>query len=82
MFYLLAIQQVHLNTKGEPRNPVFRAYYERKISEGKTKIQSLLCIMRRLVNIIYSMMKNQTEYRIPMDSKVEVLEDKLELKAS
>jgi len=28
------------------------------------------------------MMKNQTEYRIPMDSKVEVLEDKQELKAS
>ena len=82
VFYLLAIQQICMSTKGDPRNPVFRAYYERKIAEGKTKIQSLLCIMRRLVNIIYSMMKNQTEYRIPMDSKVEVLEEKQELKAS
>jgi hypothetical protein len=82
VLYLLAIQQVHLNDKGNARNPVFRAYYERKISEGKTKIQSLLCIMRRLVNIIYSMMKNQTEYRIPMDSKVKRLEDKQQLVAS
>ena len=33
-----------------------------KISEGKTKSQALVCVMRRLVNIIYGMMKNKTEY--------------------
>ena len=31
-------------------------------SEGKTKIQALVCVMRRLNNIIYGMMKNKTEY--------------------
>lgn len=48
-----------------PRNPVFLEYYKRKISERKSKIQSLLCVMRKLVNIIYGMMKNKTEYVIP-----------------
>ena len=65
VLYLLAMQQVHLNTKGQARNPLLRAYFESKVSEGKTKIQALLCIMRRLVNIIYSMMKNKTAYRMP-----------------
>jgi len=35
----------------------------RKLADGKTKKQALICVMRRLVNIIYSMMKNKTEYR-------------------
>ncbi|MDF2474280.1 MAG: transposase [Anaerocolumna sp.] len=48
-----------------PRNPVFYEYYLRKISEGKTKMQALTCIMRRLVNIVYGMLKNHTEYRMP-----------------
>lgn len=65
VLYLLAMQQVHVNTKGQARNPLLRAYFESKVSSGKTKIQALLCIMRRLVTIIYSMMKNQTAYRMP-----------------
>jgi hypothetical protein len=38
---------------GRPRNPVFHDYYQRKITEGKTKKQALVCVMRRLVNIVY-----------------------------
>ncbi|AOT68317.1 hypothetical protein [Geosporobacter ferrireducens] len=30
--------------------------------EGKIQHQAITCIMRRLVNIIYGMMKNKTEY--------------------
>lgn len=62
VFYFLAVQQVQLSRKGTPRNPVFLEYYKKKISEGKTKIQALVCVMRRLNNIIYGMMKNKTEY--------------------
>ena len=66
IFYFLAVQQVQtVKGTGVPRNPVFYEYYQRKISEGKTKGQALICIMRRLVNIIYSMMKNKTEYAKP-----------------
>ncbi|EPY2282780.1 IS110 family transposase [Clostridium sporogenes] len=64
--YFLAIQQIQVSKKGLPRNATFLAYYERKVSEGKTKVQALLCVMRRLSNIIYGMMKNNTEYRIPI----------------
>ena len=38
----------------------------RKISEGKAKSQALFCVIRRLVNIIYGMMENKTEYREPV----------------
>ena len=34
--YFLAIQMVQLSSKGTPRNPVVRAYYEKRKAEGKT----------------------------------------------
>jgi transposase len=46
-------------------NPVFNRYYMKKVSEGKTKKQALKCVQRRLINIIYSMLKNNTEYINP-----------------
>lgn len=70
VFYFLAVQQIQVSKKGTPRNPVFLEYYKRKVSEGKTKIQALVCVMRRLNNIIYGMMKNKTEYILP-DMEVE-----------
>ena len=63
--YLLAMQQICVSSKGMPRNPVFLAYFEHKVSEGKTKIQALLCIMRRLVTIIFGMMKYKSVYQLP-----------------
>lgn len=47
------------------RNPVMRAYYERKIEEGKSKGQALVCVMKVLIRIIYGMMKNKTAYQQP-----------------
>lgn len=70
VFYFLAVQQIQVSKKGTPRNQVFLEYYKRKVSEGKTKIQALVCVMRRLNNIIYGMMKNKTEYILP-DMEVE-----------
>jgi len=65
VLYLLAMQQIQVNKEGTARNPLLRAYFECKVSQGKTKIQALICIMRRLVSIIYRMMKNQTPYQMP-----------------
>jgi len=31
VLYLLAMQQVHVNTKGQARNPLLRAYFESKV---------------------------------------------------
>lgn len=66
IFYIMAIQQIQVaKGSGLPRNPVFLAYYKRKLAENKTKVQALVCIMRRLVNIVYGMLKNKTEYILP-----------------
>ena len=46
-------------------NSFFYDYYTKKIAEGKTKKQSLKCVQRRLVNIVFAMMKNGTEYINP-----------------
>ena len=62
LFYFLAVTMVAVSTNGKPYCPIFRAYFLRKISEGKTKSQALVCIMRRLVNIVYGMIKNKTKY--------------------
>ena len=64
--YFLAIQMVQVSSKGTPRNPVVRAYYEKRKAEGKTSQQALICISRRLISIIYGMLKNGTEYRVPV----------------
>ena len=64
--YFLAIQMVQVSSKGTPRNPVVRAYYEKRKAEGKTSQQALICISRRLISIIYGMLKHGTEYRMPV----------------
>ncbi|MDR1548569.1 MAG: IS110 family transposase [Hungatella sp.] len=66
LFYFLAVTMVSVPRNGTPNHPVFHSYYMQKIGEGKTKSQALVCIMRRLVNIVYGMMKNKTEYREPV----------------
>jgi len=61
----LAVRQIQTaRTSKKPLNPLFYAYYEKKLSEGKKKKQVIICIMRKLVNVIYSMMRNKTEYRL------------------
>ena len=63
--YFLAIQMIQVSSKGTPRHPTFRAYYEKRKAEGKTSQQALICISRRLISIIYGMLKSGTEYRMP-----------------
>ena len=74
LFYNLAVQQVQVAKRSKlPRNPVFHAYYQKKLKEGKTKGQALVCIMRRLVNIVYGMMKCKTAYELPVVEEKEVV---------
>ncbi|KRF27645.1 IS110 family transposase [Paenibacillus sp. Soil787] len=63
LFFQLACRQLALTRRHhEPRNPMFLDYFHKKQSEGKTKGQAIVCVMRKLVNIVYKMMKNKTEY--------------------
>ncbi|MBP3459525.1 MAG: IS110 family transposase [Lachnospiraceae bacterium] len=68
--YFLAIQMIQLSSKGLPRNPAFYAYYQRQLARGKTKPQALILISRRLISIIYGMLKNKTEYQMPEVQKI------------
>lgn len=77
VLYFLAIQQIYVDKKGKACNPEMRTYFEYKTSSGKTKIQALICIMRRLIRIIYAMMKYKTAYKMP-----EIKEDFEEKKIS
>ena len=49
-----------------------------KISEGKTKKQALKCVQRRLVNIVFRVIKHNVPYVNPPVEKVsaEALKDK------
>ena len=63
--YYIALTQIGKYRNGKPKNIKAREYYLRKIAEGKSKKEALTCLMRRLCDIIYAMMKNKTEYRKP-----------------
>jgi len=57
-FHRMALAQI--SRMGNDRA---RAYFKRKISEGKSKSQALVCLRRQMVNIIWMMLKHKTVYR-------------------
>lgn len=59
-FYRSALCQI-----SKSGNDVAKEYVKKKISEGKTKQQALVCLRRQIVNIVWNMMKKKEEYRIP-----------------
>jgi len=62
-FHGIAARNMNGGRNGKtPINPVFYDYYQKKLKDGKTSHQAIICVMRALVNIVYSMMKHQREY--------------------
>ena len=59
-FHRMALSQI-----SRSGNDAARTYFKRKISEGKTKAQALVCLRRQLVNVVWMMFKHKTEYRLP-----------------
>ena len=60
-FHRMALSQI-----SKSGNESARTYFKRKISEGKTKAQALVCLRRQLVNVIWMMLKHKTEYYSPV----------------
>ena len=60
-FHRMALSQI-----SRMGNTAAHAYFKRKVSEGKSKSQALVCLRRQMVNIIWMMMKHKTEYRSPV----------------
>jgi len=66
LFYSLAVRVSYATGPSRKvMNSFFYDYYNRKISEGKTKRQALKCVQRRLVNIIWTMLTHSEEYVNP-----------------
>jgi transposase len=59
-FHRMALSQI-----SRMGNDAAQAYFKKKVSEGKSKSQALVCLRRQMVNIIWMMMKHKTEYVYP-----------------
>lgn len=46
-------------------NPVLRAYYKKKIKEGKKHKDAVVCCARKLCHIIHSVLRNNREFYVP-----------------
>ena len=68
LIYFLAVRCICAGKNKEtPHNAIFIEYFNKKVGEGKTRKQALKCVMRRLINIIYGILKNNTEYYHPFE---------------
>jgi len=56
ILYFISLSQIRIN-------PESRAYYERKIKEGKTHWQAMNALSRQLIKIIFYMLKNKVPYQ-------------------
>lgn len=62
-FHRMALSQI-----SRSGNDLAKKYFKRKVSEGKSKSQALVCLRRQMVNIIWMMLKHKTEYRLPAEA--------------
>ncbi|MGW4759633.1 IS110 family transposase [Streptomyces chartreusis] len=46
-------------------DPTSRAYYDKKIAQGKHHTQALLCLARRRVDVLFAMLRDGTLYQPP-----------------
>ena len=58
----MAIHRIALSQISNSGNQYAKAYFKKKITEGKSKNQALCCLKRKLVNIIYMMLKHKQAY--------------------
>ena len=59
VFYM-ALFHIGRTRNGKDKNSVSRAYYLKKIAEGKTKKEAITCLSRRLVDLIFAVMRDRT----------------------
>ena len=64
-FHVMALAQI--SPTGNARG---RKYFEKKVSEGKSKAQALVYLRRQLVNVIWCMMKYKTVFDLEHKSSV------------
>ena len=63
-----AVHMIALSQLGRQGNEHSKEYFKRKVGEGKNKSQAICCLKRRLINIIYAILKHQTAYEYAVRS--------------
>lgn len=58
----MALHRIALSQISKSGNQHAKQYFQRKVSEGKTKSQALCCLKRRLIDIIFMMLKYKQPY--------------------
>lgn len=58
----MAMHRIALSQISKSGNQYAKTYFEKKISEGKSKSQALCCLKRKLVDIVFMMLKYRQEY--------------------
>ena len=73
VIHCIAISQIGVTRCGRPKDSIARAYYLKKLAEGKTKKQAITCLKRRLCDIIYAMMRDRSKYVMPQPKEYSIL---------
>ena len=58
-----ALHRMALSQISRSGNDKAKTYFQRKIGEGKSKSQALVCLRRQMVNIVWMMLKHKTIYK-------------------
>ena len=76
--YYIALAHISRTRNDRDKNPVSRAYFLKKISEGKTKKEAITCLARRLVDIIFAVMRDRSIYNFSKSRSTKKHETELE----
>lgn len=57
-----AVHRIVLSQLGRQGNIYSKEYFQKKIAEGKNKSQAICCLKRKLINIVFMMLKHKTAY--------------------
>ena len=60
--FFIALNHISRTRDRRDNNPISRAYYLKKISDGKTKKEAITCLARRLIDVIYAIMRDGSMY--------------------
>ncbi len=76
--YYVALAHISRTRSGADKNPVSRAYFVKKVAEGKTKKEAITCLARRLVDIIFAVMRDRSIYNFSKSGSTKKHEPELD----
>lgn len=63
VLHMMALNNIGIRRNGEAKNPILRAYYDRKC-ESKPKMVALSAVMHKLCNIVFAILRDHKTFEI------------------